>query len=66
MKTYEQVIQTVASDAFSDYMGGGRVSFPAYTLVAWIYGVSANKAYADFEKEFNKIKNAYYDSRVSK
>lgn len=64
MKTYEETIQTVATDAFSDYMGGGFVRFTECSIIAWIYEVDPRKVFADFETAFHTIKRNYYDSRA--
>lgn len=64
MKTYEETIQTVATDAFSDYMGGGAVRFTECLIIAWIYEIDPRKVSADFETAFHVIKLNYYASRA--
>jgi len=63
MKTYKQVIAMLAERVFSRYMGGSNEPYYGIDtgLVSFIYGADKSKPYADIEKEFDRIRDAYYE-----
>lgn len=65
IKPYKEIIRHAAENAFSNYMGGGVARFPEYILVSWIHGIDEKEVYADFSKEFENVKQEYYN-KVSK
>ena len=47
MKTYKEAILKIAQDAHDNHLSGGSGRAEGYEMVAFIYGVSPKRVYAD-------------------
>jgi hypothetical protein len=61
MKQYSEVVDRLANQMFSRYMGGSNNIYTAdTTLLSYIYGVPGEQIQRQIEQQYKCVKDAYY------